>query len=667
MSLTKKVESRLDKAVELYCHINKEKEDEYNDEHDISHSKDEESSEEFDMNAGYIIESEEEDDDYSFEINIDADETTNKLFLAADSVSSEEKEKEKDVVNIRKSWKDLKKEYYFYYNIKKYKLSSKGDKKQKFKYIVITILDDELLSTLKKIMTISELYTKKPNVGISYLYYAINDIRIRLKGKHNSYKLYCFTKFVEYIFKLDYDNMDKMIDANKIDYKSLWYYYDKVDTIYKVKYLDTHICYKHESFSYSSDDSKTKHLALNGYIYYYGDNGLLKSLYTHKITWFKGTKDISSFENDIQVLTKEEDIDMFNKYGLKTLKYQKGFHHMHLDGKQYMYDKEAIASVYKNVRIMVDEEGMKKYGTRAFYYSEMNALPIVDEDIPEGEKVLVFPYISCYNLGANKLWGMAHINNIKEINYKKDAYNILVMDETKKSIIKGLINMHNKTDYEDVIEGKGKGLIFLLYGPPGVGKTLTAEASCEFLERPLYILNVGDLGTNVETMETIMTRVLEYATRWNAIILIDEVDIFIEIRDSHNTHSNAMVCTFLKFLEYNTGIMFLTTNRLRALDPAAKDRVNLCLHYEDLTHSRRSQIWTELLKSWKIECSKKFIKKLASKPMNGRSIRITMKNVLSLLKNDGLEVNESNIYEKFTQCLDLQDEFENNTQKSMYT
>lgn len=59
----------------------------------------------------------------------------------------------------------------------------------------------------------------------------------------------------------------------------------------------------------------------------------------------------------------------------------------------------------------------------------------------------------------------------------------------------------DKPAFDDFIEGKGKGLIVLLQyvasskyaidayycsGPPGVGKTLTAEAVSEYQKRPLY-------------------------------------------------------------------------------------------------------------------------------------------------------------------------------------
>jgi ATP-dependent Lon protease len=45
-----------------------------------------------------------------------------------------------------------------------------------------------------------------------------------------------------------------------------------------------------------------------------------------------------------------------------------------------------------------------------------------------------------------------------------------------------------------MIAGKGKGLVFVLHGSPGVGKTFTAESIADHIERPLYTLNSGELG-----------------------------------------------------------------------------------------------------------------------------------------------------------------------------
>lgn len=49
-------------------------------------------------------------------------------------------------------------------------------------------------------------------------------------------------------------------------------------------------------------------------------------------------------------------------------------------------------------------------------------------------------------------------------------------------MIHALVQSHAKhdkenSDFDDIIAGKGLGLVFLLQGPPGLGKTLTAGRS----------------------------------------------------------------------------------------------------------------------------------------------------------------------------------------------
>jgi DNA polymerase III delta prime subunit len=53
-------------------------------------------------------------------------------------------------------------------------------------------------------------------------------------------------------------------------------------------------------------------------------------------------------------------------------------------------------------------------------------------------------------------------------------------------MIQALVKSHARKRSVDVIAGKGEGSTFLLHLPPGVGKTLTAEAISERLHKPLY-------------------------------------------------------------------------------------------------------------------------------------------------------------------------------------
>ncbi len=82
-----------------------------------------------------------------------------------------------------------------------------------------------------------------------------------------------------------------------------------------------------------------------------------------------------------------------------------------------------------------------------------------------------------------------NVELVTQIQWQTDAFSNLVLPEAQKSLIKALVESHQGPGeeeaggFDDFIMGKGKGLIINLFGPPGVGKTLSAEATseCEFL------------------------------------------------------------------------------------------------------------------------------------------------------------------------------------------
>merc|ERR550514_578526 len=153
---------------------------------------------------------------------------------------------------------------------------------------------------------------------------------------------------------------------------------------------------------------------------------------------------------------------------------------------------------------------------------------------------------------------------------------------------------HAHESFTDVVEGKGSGCVFLLHGPPGVGKTLTAEATAEKMQKPLYAITVGELGSSVESMEARLKSTLELAKLWDAVLLIDECDIFLERRDKDVTR-NAMTGIFLRLLEYHQGVLFLTSNRIKSFDPALNSRITVALHYPALDDKTRAKVWHSML------------------------------------------------------------------------
>jgi hypothetical protein len=55
--------------------------------------------------------------------------------------------------------------------------------------------------------------------------------------------------------------------------------------------------------------------------------------------------------------------------------------------------------------------------------------------------------------------------------------------------------------FGNVAKSNGCGMIMQLSGPPGVGKTLSAESVAETMKVPLLVLSAGDLGTTVREVE----------------------------------------------------------------------------------------------------------------------------------------------------------------------
>lgn len=89
------------------------------------------------------------------------------------------------------------------------------------------------------------------------------------------------------------------------------------------------------------------------------------------------------------------------------------------------------------------------------------------------------------------------IENIKPLSTDPGILNTLQIDPINMRLITALTHRPNdarRSWSADNINNKGEGLIFLLHGPSGVGKTYTAECIAQYSGRPLLSLTVADLG-----------------------------------------------------------------------------------------------------------------------------------------------------------------------------
>ena len=116
------------------------------------------------------------------------------------------------------------------------------------------------------------------------------------------------------------------------------------------------------------------------------------------------------------------------------------------------------------------------------------------------------------------------VERVTPIVWNDEAFRNLVLPGDRKTLLQSLVEAHNgDLEFDDFVQGKGHGLVINLFGPPGVGKTLSAEATSEHVRRPLYIVGGGDVGTDATSLDVTLRETFEIATDWQAIVLIDEV------------------------------------------------------------------------------------------------------------------------------------------------
>ena len=92
-----------------------------------------------------------------------------------------------------------------------------------------------------------------------------------------------------------------------------------------------------------------------------------------------------------------------------------------------------------------------------------------------------------------------------------------------------------------------------------------------------------------------LSPIFRRAEKWNAVLLLDEADVFLEQRSCHDVHRNALVSIFLRELEYYQGIMFLTINRVKHR-PAWFERsaIDLLHGYNSIQRQGRGSLYVRI-------------------------------------------------------------------------
>jgi SpoVK/Ycf46/Vps4 family AAA+-type ATPase len=151
-----------------------------------------------------------------------------------------------------------------------------------------------------------------------------------------------------------------------------------------------------------------------------------------------------------------------------------------------------------------------------------------------------------------------------------------------------------------------------------------------------------------------------------AVILFDEADVFLEQRKDDAidaSERNALVAVFLKHLEYFSGIVFLTTNRVGVFDEAMKSRIHLALGYNPPALEMRRTLWTKSLEAATQaplgEELEEAIDELIRMDLNGREIANAVNTALTLARFEKSDLQMKHV----DQVLEVRRDFDRDLKK----
>lgn len=246
-----------------------------------------------------------------------------------------------------------------------------------------------------------------------------------------------------------------------------------------------------------------------------------------------------------------------------------------------------------------------------------------DIDATTDVEIPLAPALPCFDIKRHSRLRI-YVEQLTVYCYDTALAEKLILPEEVTDLVDLLVQ--HRGGFKDIIGSKGQGAVILCAGPPGTGKTLTAEVYSEAMERPLYSVQCSQLGTDPDGLEKELMVVFGRAVRWNAILLLDEADVYVRSRGD-DLQQNAIVGVFLRVLEYYSGVMFMTTNRADLVDDAIASRCLARIDYPIPSPDNQARIWRTLADTAGIRMDDDEIDRIVAKYPNlsGRDVKNLLK------------------------------------------
>ncbi|KIL83582.1 hypothetical protein FAVG1_13202 [Fusarium avenaceum] len=417
------------------------------------------------------------------------------------------------------------------------------------------------------------------------------------------------------------------LPVGQIDFETIWVLFPYHSLAYSPDSLGQPRVYRVREAEYEKNRDGTPFFSVQAdYIDSDGQVfGYVGKILLPPINAFAGSvpiRDLPVFPLDMRHTTSQTICSQVLQLANKTIKL-KGRHLQEYKGHAITEGSDGNKKFNSHGRVMIDpvvfDQTMPNNGIVPRIRKPLSEARLTDE-----QKLLINPLAYGFSLG-DKIWGAFAVSRVEEVIWNESLAETLVLNQDRKSFIRSLVKHYSAPErtgcLDDFVRDKGKGLIGLLAGPPGVGKTLTAETVAEIAHRPLYTMSSGELGESSTTVQKHLMRVFELAERWKAVVLLDEADVFLTQRSNASLSRNAITSIFLRHLEYYQGILLLTTNRLLSLDEAFKSRIHFAFEFDELSDEARQAIWRSFLARAHVDLGKEGLSRLSKIKLNGRQIK----------------------------------------------
>ena len=190
--------------------------------------------------------------------------------------------------------------------------------------------------------------------------------------------------------------------------------------------------------------------------------------------------------------------------------------------------------------------------------------------------------------------------------------------------------------------GRGQGAVILLVGPPGTGKTKTAELFAAELNKPIIRVPAFSMA-QPEALHKELSGEFKRATTMGAVLLLDDAGALIKKRGEHPI-LDEVTSVLLRSLDDYNGIVFITSNHMDKIDQAVFSRCHLVLSYDRLERDVRRKLWVAML-SGKLaesligdeERRERLYEELSGLELDGREVETAITNAVrrSIWENNG--------------------------------